>query len=220
MKPTLLLFAILCIQQSPLSAQGVIRPAPGQTVVIEEVKTRTLDPVVVRRQLSIAPRVVVVETPAPVLGTVPVPSAAAIEKYNRVYNVQRNVVVITEKEQSRELSYVTVPVLFVKDTAELLDTQSRADLENVAKIILEISKTQPEARFEIEGHTSTDGTDELNLTLSAARAQRVYDELTQRYGVPASMLTGHGYGEKYPTHPNGTEAQMQEDRRVLVVRSN
>ena len=45
-------------------------------------------------------------------------------------------------------------------------------------------------------------------------------ELTKRYGVPARLLTAHGYGEMYPMHPHGTEAEMQQDRRVLVVRSN
>jgi outer membrane protein OmpA-like peptidoglycan-associated protein len=233
MKPTLCLFSICCVLQVPLSAQVVVQPAPAQVVVqpapaprvvVEEVHPTVWDPVVVRRQLSIAPRVVVTEAPAPVLGTVPVPPAEAVEKYvnrpHRIYNAQRNVVVVKEKEQSRELPYATLPVLFVKDTAELLDSESRADLEQAAKIILEISKTDPDARFEIEGHTSTDGTDDFNLKLSVARAQRVYDELTQRYGVPPRLLTSHGYGEMFPMHPHGTEAQMQEDRRVLVVRSN
>jgi outer membrane protein OmpA-like peptidoglycan-associated protein len=114
---------------------------------------------------------------------------------------------------------VTLPVLFVKETAELLDVESRAALEQVAGIILEAGRTEPGQLFDIEGHTSTDGTDEFNASLSAARARRVYDELTQRHGVPASALSAHGYGESFPSYPQGSEEQMQQDRRVLVVRT-
>ena len=73
--------------------------------------------------------------------------------------------------------------------------------------------------FDIEGHTSTDGTGEYNAALSASRAQRVYDELTKTHGVPATMLSAHGYGESFPMYPQGNEAEMQQDRRVLVVRT-
>jgi outer membrane protein OmpA-like peptidoglycan-associated protein len=212
-----------------LRAQGVqvqVQPVPAPATVVEEVRptVEVIDPVIVRRQLSIEPRVVVVpKAPPPVLTKVPAPSPDAIEAFNnrprRVYNAERNVVTVEEKEQSRELPYVTLPVLFVKETAQLLDAESRENLEKVAAVILEISKTTPGAKFEIEGHTSTDGADDFNLKLSVDRAQRVYDELTQRYGVPPAVLTSHGYGENYPMHPNGTEAQMQLDRRVLVVRA-
>jgi outer membrane protein OmpA-like peptidoglycan-associated protein len=33
-------------------------------------------------------------------------------------------------------------------------------------------------------------------------------------------LSAHGYGEGFPMFPQGTEDEMQQDRRVLVVRSN
>jgi outer membrane protein OmpA-like peptidoglycan-associated protein len=226
--PLLLLSCLVLLGQTSLRAQVVVQPAPVTTVV-EEVRPTTtvevLDPVVVRQRLSIEPRVVVVpKAPPPVLGTTPVPPKEAIDAYNqrlrRVYHAERNVVVVEENEQTRELPYVTLPVLFEKETAKLLDAESRANLEKVAGVILEVSKSQPNAKFDIEGHTSTDGADDFNLKLSVARAQRVYDELTQRYGVPPSLLTAHGYGENYPMHPKGTEAQMQQDRRVLVVRSS
>ena len=86
-------------------------------------------------------------------------------------------------------------------------------------MILAISKTEVGTIFDIEGHTSTDGTNEYNVTLSVARAQCVYAELTQHYGVPASMLSAHGYGESFPMYPQGNEPEMQMDRRVLVVRT-
>ncbi len=229
MKPHLLVLPVLCLTNMTARAQvTVVSPAPLPSVVIQT--TRPLDPVVVRRQLSLAPKVVIVPA-APAATVITQPATEVVKttktttvvdtpgRPRRVYNSERNVVIVEEQNQSRELTYVTLPVLFVKETAELLDVESRGALEQVAGVILEVSKTEPGAIFDIEGHTSTDGTDEFNSTLSAARAQRVFDELTRRYGVPASALSAHGYGESFPMFPNGAEEQMQQDRRVLVVRT-
>ena len=241
MKPYLYLIPSICLIQLPLRAQVTVVPAPPAPVepaspapgriVVKPARTavRVLDPVEVRRQLSVAPRAVVVPAaPAPIEVAPPAATLKTTKtttvvdtpgKPLRIYNSERSVVVVQDKEQSRELPYVTIPVLFVKETAELLDAESRAALEQVASVILEVSKTEPGTLFDIEGHTSTDGTDEFNMTLSAARSQRVYDELTKRYGVPATALSAHGYGESFPAYPQGTEEQMQLDRRVLVVRT-
>lgn len=248
MKFRLVLIPGICLTQLPLAAQVTVVPAPEEQappIVVESAPraVRVLDPVEVRRRLSVAPRVVIVPAPAPAPPPVveivpepaPPPPAAPPKvtktttrertiidtpgKPRRIYDSIRNVVVVHDKEQSREMPYVTLPVLFVKETAELLDAESRAALEQVAGVILAVSKAEPGTLFDIEGHTSTDGTDEFNMTLSAARSQRIYDELTKRYGVPPTALSAHGYGESFPAYPNGTEEQMQQDRRVLVVRT-
>jgi outer membrane protein OmpA-like peptidoglycan-associated protein len=216
-----------------LIAASLIYPALGQSVppvIVEKTVTETVSPgtrvveeTIIeksvapagfdpRRQLSIVPRVL------PALPVTPATTTETIETTTRIgsrtYNTERSVVVV----EGRELPYVTVPVLFVKETAELLDAESRIALEQTATAILEVTKSDPSAVFDIEGHTSTDGTDELNMTLSAARALRVHEELTKRYFVPASVLSAHGYGESHPMYPNGDESQMTLDRRVLVVR--
>ncbi|MES2657427.1 MAG: OmpA family protein [Verrucomicrobiota bacterium] len=189
---------------------------PG-TKVVEETVVVTPVPVAPagydpRRQLSVAPKVLPAQ---PVPGTTTETTETTTTRVGgRVYNTERSVVVV----EGRELPYVTVPVLFVKETAELLDSESRLALDQTAAAIVEITGTDPSAVFDIEGHTSTDGTDELNMELSAARARRVYEELTKRYRIPASALSAHGYGESYPVYPAGTESQMVLDRRVLVVR--
>ncbi|MCW1925290.1 OmpA family protein [Luteolibacter arcticus] len=203
--------------------EEVVVPATPP-VVIERVVPRAipLDPALVRRQLAIAPKIIEVrEEPAVVI-----PPGAKVETTEtrtiveepglppRVYNVERNVVIV----EGRELPYVTIPVLFVKETAELLDSESRVALEETAKAILEVLATSPDAGFDVEGHTSIEGTEDFNLKLSADRARRVYDELTKRYGVPVSAIGAHGFGEKYPNYPNGNEAEWALDRRVLVAR--
>ncbi|MEK7954448.1 OmpA family protein [Luteolibacter soli] len=234
MKPyhsiALVLIAHAAAQEPPVIVEEHVAPAPPPVVIEEKVvpaqppvvveRVHPLDPALVRRQLAIAPKVIEVrEKPAVVLPPTHVETTEThiIEDPAlppRIYNVERNVVIV----EGRELPYVTIPVLFVKETAELLDSESRTALEETAKAMLEVLQTSPDAGFDVEGHTSVEGTDEFNLQLSAARSRRVYDELTQRYGVPVSAIGAHGFGEKYPNHPNGSEAELALDRRVLVVR--
>lgn len=200
---------------------------PGQPVTQDVVVTETvipaappqvrIDSALARRQLGMAPKAA--EVPAHPPGTT-VETTETTTTRNipgqppRVYNIERNVVIV----EGRELPYITIPVLFVKETAELLDSESRVAIDDTASAILEVIKTDPTAVFDIEGHTSTDGTDEMNMTLSAQRARRIFEELTVRYKIPATVLSAHGYGESYPSYPSGTEEQMTLDRRVLVVR--
>ncbi len=213
--------ALPLFAQPPVTVEKTVTETvtPGQTVVEETVVERrapaaaagAYDP---SRQLGIVPRALPVEPAEPAGRRTETTETTVTRVGGRVYNTERNVVIV----EGRELPYTTIPVLFVKETAELLDAESRGALEQTASAILGVLRTDPAARFDIEGHTSTDGSDELNRDLSAARAKRVLDELTARYGVPASSLTAHGYGEMYPMYPGGTEAQMTLDRRVLVVR--
>jgi len=219
MKKLLFLVTILCAATPSLNAQvTVVTPAPGISPVVV---VRSLNPVVVQRQLSQAPKVLIL-TPAPQTEVKTTKTTTVVDtpgQPRRVYNSERSVVVVEDQGQSRELPYVTLPVLFVKETSELLDDESRNALQQVAGIILAITKTEAGTVFDIEGHTSTDGTGEYNASLSASRAQRVFDELTKTYGVPANVLSAHGYGESFPMYPQGNEAEMQQDRRVLVVRT-
>ncbi|MBX7208709.1 MAG: OmpA family protein [Verrucomicrobiaceae bacterium] len=179
-----------------------------------------VDPRAVRRVLALPPRrvapAVVVRPPAPgVVVTPPAPRTLV-----RVYDSARNVVVVpAEDGQSSELPYIAVPILFAAGTAELLDENSAAELEAVAAALLEVYAQDQNARFVIEGHTSTDGEEADNLKLSKDRASRTYALLVSHYGVPAAVLSIKGYGEAYAEHPNGSEAELQLDRRVLVVRT-
>ncbi len=196
--------------------ETVIEKTPDGDIVTETITPVNPPPVLdrafARRQLLVAPRDAIVPVNPP--GTVEKTYVEIPGQPRRTYNVERNVVIV----EGKEMPYVMIPVLFEKETAKLLDMESRVTLEETAAAILEVLKTQPMAVFDIEGHTSTDGTNEFNLALSADRARRTHQELTQRYNVPASALSAHGYGEMFPSFPEGTEDQMVMDRRVLVVR--
>jgi outer membrane protein OmpA-like peptidoglycan-associated protein len=212
------------LAQPPVQVEKTVTEtvAPGQRVVEETVVEKRVpvapgayDPA---SRLSVVPRALPVDPTVPVAPggttTTETTETTTTRVGGRVYNTERNVVVV----EGRELPYTTIPVLFVKETAELLDSESRVALEQTAAAINDVVRTNPTATFDIEGHTSTDGATDMNMNLSAARARRVHQELTQRYGVPAAALTAHGYGETYPNYPNGSEVEMSLDRRVLVVR--
>lgn len=187
----------------------VIETTPADA---ELAAARRLDAELARQRLGIAP----IELPAPEPGAVQTETTIVETpgQPTRIYKTERNVVVV----EGRELPYLTIPVLFVEGTAELLDEESRLAIEDTAAAIKDVLVANPTAIFDVEGHTSTDGSDEMNMKLSADRARRIHTELITRYGVPETALSAHGYGENYPAYPNGTEEQMVLDRRVLVVR--
>jgi flagellar motor protein MotB len=178
-----------------------------------------IDPIIVRRQFFIEPRIIEIPVlPPPRRG----PEFIEVQEdvfIQRVYDPQRNVVVVVEEKQARELPYVAVPVLFVRGSADLLDAESRRSIEQMAGVIREVIDKEPQARFDVEGHASTDGAAPFNMALSVERARRIYDELTLLYRLPAAVLTAHGYGENHPMYPEGTENQRMLDRRVLIVRT-
>ena len=89
--------------------------------------------------------------------------------------------------------------------------ESYAVLQNIADIM----KEYPNAKFEIEGHTDSQGSDELNQRLSNDRAASVRDYLTT-IGMDGSRLTSVGYGESKPIATNATKAGRQQNRRVEI----
>jgi hypothetical protein len=71
------------------------------------------------------------------------------------------------------------------------------------------------SRVVIEGHTSSEGTDEYNVRLSDRRAQAVVADLVAR-GIARSRLTAVGAGESRPIATNSDENGRSLNRRVEV----
>lgn len=80
------------------------------------------------------------------------------------------------------------------------------------KVVL-IMKNNPSYKLKIEGHTDSQGNDELNLNLSEKRVQAVKTYLVE-HGVEASRLSAKGFGETKPIADNGTAEGRAENRRV------
>ncbi|MCA9562955.1 MAG: OmpA family protein, partial [Myxococcales bacterium] len=73
-----------------------------------------------------------------------------------------------------------------------------------------------EGAIVIEGHTSSEGSEAYNQSLSERRAQSVVDELVGR-GLSASQISASGRGEDEPIAPNDTETGRSMNRRVVVT---
>lgn len=70
-----------------------------------------------------------------------------------------------------------------------------------------------ELRFEIGGHTDSQGRAEMNLALSEQRAAAVLEALVQRR-VLVSQMTAVGYGQNRPIAENDTPEGREANRRI------
>ncbi len=83
-------------------------------------------------------------------------------------------------------------------------------------LIAGIMKEYPDANFNIEGHTDSQGAAKTNQRLSEKRAKAVLDYLIKKGGVPAGRLSSAGLGEDYPIATNKTRAGRAQNRRVEI----
>ncbi|HEX3466369.1 MAG TPA: OmpA family protein [Candidatus Elarobacter sp.] len=79
-------------------------------------------------------------------------------------------------------------------------------------------RESPALRFEVQGHTDSDGGGAYNLALSQRRAQAVVDDLVARYHVARPRLKAKGYGLTQPVATNATAAGKALNRRVELLR--
>ncbi|MFD2600677.1 OmpA family protein [Flavobacterium suzhouense] len=78
-----------------------------------------------------------------------------------------------------------------------------------------IFKEYPHAKFILEGHTDSDGSNALNQTLSENRAAAVKTWLVE-HGIAADRLKSVGFGETKPIASNKTAKGKAQNRRVEV----
>lgn len=81
---------------------------------------------------------------------------------------------------------------FETGSAELSEGSKNA-LDGIVKFL----KDNPDKKIQVVGHTSTDGTDEINIPLSMARAKAVTDHI-EKQGVDGSRLSYQGMGASKP----------------------
>jgi len=74
----------------------------------------------------------------------------------------------------------------------------------------------PELCYEVQGHTDSTGSPELNQKLSEKRAQAIVDKLVEM-GISRSRLTAVGKGQYSPIADNSTEEGRAKNRRVVLV---
>ncbi len=84
-------------------------------------------------------------------------------------------------------------------------------LDNVVDILKEYSN----ARFHIDGHTDSVGSEANNQTLSEGRAASVVNYLIER-GIASNRLVARGFGESKPIAPNTTKEGRTTNRRTEI----
>jgi Outer membrane protein and related peptidoglycan-associated (lipo)proteins len=94
-----------------------------------------------------------------------------------------------------------------------LKPESMGTLNEIAKML----KAHADLKFEIGGHTDSDGADEPNLKLSQQRAESVKNQLVA-LGVDGTRLTTKGFGETQPIADNDSSEGKAKNRRVEFVK--
>jgi OOP family OmpA-OmpF porin len=82
--------------------------------------------------------------------------------------------------------------------------------------VVQALKDNTSFRVEVEGHTSSEGTDDHNQTLSEQRAQAVLDYLAA-HGIAKDRLGSKGFSSSVPVDTNATSAGRENNRRVEFV---
>jgi outer membrane protein OmpA-like peptidoglycan-associated protein len=128
--------------------------------------------------------------------------ARLLEQFNRI---------LETRDTPRGLVVTMADVLF--DTGKYdLRPAARERLAKLSGIVL----GHPGLKLEIEGHTDSTGSDELNQRLSEQRADAVRQYLVGEHLDPSS-LTAKGYGKSMPIADNQTAAGRQTNRRVEMI---
>ncbi|WP_088339875.1 OmpA family protein [Robiginitalea sediminis] len=116
---------------------------------------------------------------------------------------------VTEEVQKQLNDYART-ILFDTGKASLKPETTRVFVD-----IIRILNEYPTARFTVEGHTDSQGSNATNQRLSEQRANAVRDFLIEE-GVDASRLQAIGYGEDRPIASNNTRAGRTQNRRVEI----
>jgi len=99
-------------------------------------------------------------------------------------------------------------ILFQSAKAGIL-SDSFGLLDDVAAQIISC----PAVRFEVAGHTDSDGSEGFNQRLSEARAKSVVAYLVNA-GVSEDRLNAVGYGETNPVAVNNSRENKAKNRRI------
>ncbi|MEO0866415.1 MAG: OmpA family protein, partial [Pseudomonadota bacterium] len=90
-----------------------------------------------------------------------------------------------------------------------MDASAMGTMDDIAEILKECG----EIRMEIQGHTDSQGREEMNLNLSQARAISVLNELRARR-LLTKTYSARGYGESDPIADNDSEEGREANRRI------
>jgi outer membrane protein OmpA-like peptidoglycan-associated protein len=108
--------------------------------------------------------------------------------------------------------FITHGILFDVNKSTI-KPESMGALNEIAKMMKEHS----DLKFEIDGHTDSDGKADANLQLSQERANAVKAKLTEM-GIDGVRLTTKGFGATRPIDKNDSAEGKANNRRVEFVK--
>jgi len=94
---------------------------------------------------------------------------------------------------------------FENGKADILPSMHE-DLAKLGNFLID----HPSFTLQISGHTDSQGKEDANLRLSAARADAIRTYLVKEFKIDADRITAHGYGSSKPI----VEEQTDEDRKL------
>lgn len=104
--------------------------------------------------------------------------------------------------------------IYFNSGSAVIKKESYPDLDALGAILIK----HPEVKASVEGHTDSQGNDQMNLNLSKNRAKAVKDYLVKK-GVKADHISSEGFGETKPIADNATSEGRAKNRRVIVQTS-
>jgi outer membrane protein OmpA-like peptidoglycan-associated protein len=128
--------------------------------------------------------------------------ARLLEQFNRV---------LPTTDTPRGLVVNMGDVLFDTGKSDLR-SEAREALAKLSGIVL----NYPSLKLNIEGHTDSTGSADLNQTLSEKRSNAVRDYLIGQ-GLDARSLSAQGFGMNNPVADNSNAEGRQKNRRVEIV---
>lgn len=144
---------------------------------------------------------------------------SAINEANAAYNGQAQTYGAGEETQFGERTNIQRAGRISSDRVYYFDFDSNlvhatdrpAVLANANYLL-----AHPEARVLLEGHTDPRGSREYNIGLGERRAKAVAEILTAR-GVNPAQIRVVSYGAEKLASPGHSEADYQQDRRVVLI---
>jgi outer membrane protein OmpA-like peptidoglycan-associated protein len=95
----------------------------------------------------------------------------------------------------------------------------KPESKSIITQIVEMLKSNPELKLNVEGHTDNVGNSKSNQKLSEERAKAVVDAIIAQ-GIDVKRLSSVGYGQDKPIADNNTEEGKAKNRRVELVKKS
>ena len=113
-----------------------------------------------------------------------------------------------------------VQPVFVVSSENLFDKGSSTlrpeAIRELDRAIAFIKRFRP-IKVRVEGHTDSEGPDDVNMRLSESRAASVKAYLVSQGAIDDNVLIPVGYGEQKPIAPNDTPEGQRKNRRFEIV---